>query len=203
MLVTLILTSQWGCRSDVNPVILSNTNSQTKYDATGGNVIVGDVPTPSFSVTRNCVTDPITFDPTLSSVTGNSTISKYKWDYNFQTPANGLPNPIPANASLTSATGASTVYSKSGFYNVLLTTITTRGCQNSDTTTISQLDVISAFNNNFDGDDGGWQALDLAPSFQTPAKPILTSTDPASKTSWVWDNTSNKTNYNLQYLRYK
>jgi len=186
--VNLSLLSNWQCASLPSIVAPTPSTNPVLYAGSGGNITVGNNPTPIFSVSKNCVGDQITFDASGSSVVGNSTISNYNWDYNYQTPANGLPNPNPALASLTSAVGAKTKYSKSGFYNVLLTTITTLGCQQSTTITISQLDVVSAFNNNFDTDDGGWQAVDLSQG--TP----LPSTDPATKTSWIWNNTSGKIN---------
>ena len=187
--VNLTLTSNWGCVSLPVAVPVGGTVTQApnnvKYPGSSGTIKVGDIPVPIFSVVKNCVGDLITFDASLSSVSGNSTISTYNWNYNFQIPANGLPDPSPATASLASATGASTTYSKSGFYNVLLTPITTLGCQKSDTSVVSQLDVVSAFNNNFDSNNGGWQTINLASNSPGPGDPQV---------SWSWTNTSGRTN---------
>jgi hypothetical protein len=186
--INLSLKSKWGCAS--LPSTVSPTGSSpVQYLGSTGTIQVGEIPKPKFSVSQNCVGDLISFDASTSSMpsgsSSNSSINLYNWDFNYQVPANAMPSPTPATSSLSSPTGATATYSKEGFYNVALTTITTLGCQATKISSITQLPlkllpVGASYFDFFDNNNGGgWQPLNINSNLYTSPK--------AGGTAWTYN----------------
>ncbi len=172
--VSLLLISHWGCQSQ--PVIISNLTSQTTYAGSQGNVVVGDVPVPSFSFLGNCVGDAISFTDHSTLAGTNSTISKWSWDF--------------GDNSLGSGAGTSHQYATAGEFSVKLTATTNvagaDGCQNSLSKNLVQLPLQSptasgAYQSHFDVSNGGWIALNA-------------DTVKGGSGSWAWGQTTGKKN---------
>jgi hypothetical protein len=175
--VTLSLTSHWGCPS--LPAIISNSTSQTTYAGSQGNVVVGDIPDPSFSFLGNCVGDPISFTDhsNLQSTNGGTVaISKWTWDF--------------GDSKAGSGATTSHKYTAAGKFAVLLTATTNvagaHGCQNNLSKNLAQLPLqtpttTSAYQDYFTSGNGGWIALNA-------------DTVQGGSGSWAWGQSSGKKN---------
>lgn len=202
--VNLTLTSKWGCTSATTAVTPTPTVSgdvAVLYPGSRGDIKVGEIPNPKFTFQGSCVGDNSTFNASSSSMpslsASNSVITKYNWDFDFNSVIAAAKQPSPKTST---GVNSGTQYKTSGFYSVRLTTITdaggaNAGCQSSVVQKIAQLPVVTntiitgAFEETFDDvsfPGGGWLPLDL-----TGATP-MDSLASGNTSSWRWDKIAGK-----------